>query len=364
MHYLIDYIRANKRVPRAVEPFNEVDMLAFTCIPFLALDGIVSDKFADEDVTFAEAGWQYRLLYEKKGDNLGLLIPKEFCDMFLEMADSVRYGDLLLYGFCREFDAATEMQFGGICFGVPEGYSIVSYSGTDDSLLGWKEDLNLSLHGVIASQARAERYINDVMLARSEPITICGTSKGGHLSVYAAAKCFDHSRIERVFDFDGPGFTDEFLDSEAFLDISNRCLLIAPRYSAVSQMLNNIPNYVVTRGMRRGLYQHYCNRWIVEGSRFVREADFAPDTYVFHREFMQMMQDTTEEARQLCVDTVFSMAQKTGAKTLYDFWKDRHNYVPVIMAEFGKLDRKTRHETVALLQRFLHMIVKNYNVKR
>ena len=362
--YLMDYVRAQKRVPRAIEPYNEVDMLAFASLPYLELGEIVSDLCAGEDLTMREVAALYRKKMEGNPNPPGLFIPRDFIDILIEMEDAPRYSDLKVFGFRYEWSMENEEQFAALGVETPEGEIILSIAGTDDTLLGWKEDLNLAVNGHIAGQSSAVKYVNDVLRARDGVFTMTGYSKGGHLAVYAPALCDRPERLKSVYDFDGPGFRDDFLASDRFQAIKDRCLLIAPRYSAVSRMLNNIPNYVVTRGTRRGLYQHYSNRWIIEGSRFLREPDFAEGAHQFHTEFMEMLNDTTEEQRRITMDLVFRVAKESGAISLTDVWRNRAQCVPDMLAAVWKLPRDQRAVAFSIVSRTLRMIAKYYGVRR
>ena len=362
--YLMDYVRAQKRVPRAVEPYNEVDMLAFASLPYLELGDIVSDLCADEDLTMREAAKLYREKMEGDPNPPGLFIPRDFIDILIEMEDAPRYNDLKVFGFRYEWSEENEEQFSALGLETPEGEMILTFAGTDDTLLGWKEDLNLAVNGHIAGQATSVAYLNDVLRARSGNFTVCGFSKGGHLAVYAPAMCDAPERLLRVYDFDGPGFRDDFLASDRFAAICDRCLLIAPRYSAVSRMLNNIPHYAVTRGTRRGLYQHYSNRWIIEGNRFLREPDFADGAKQFHDAFMEMLNDTTEEQRSTTMDVVFRLAKETGANNLTEVWRDRAQFGPAVLNAVRRLPKEERRVTFSIVSRMMRMITQYYGARR
>ena len=362
--YLLDYVRANARVTSAVEPYNEVDMLAFASLPYLELEGAVSTGVSEEDRSIGEAAALYRVKMHGDPNPPGLFIPRDFIDIFLEMENAPRYRDLKIYGFRYLWSLEREEQFSAVGLETPEGEQILTIAGTDDTLLGWKEDLNLAVNGHIAGQETSVEYVNDVLKNRTGPFIMCGFSKGGHLAVYAPAMCSAPERLKRVYDFDGPGFRDDFLASERFRAIADRCLLIAPRYSAVSRMLNNIPNYVVTRGTRRGLYQHYSNRWIVEGNRFLREPDFADGAKQFHEEFMKLLNETPEDVRRLSMDTVFRVASEGGYQSLTDIWRQRNKTVPHIIGAIFKLPKEQRDLVFPFVIRMLRITTTYYGGKR
>ena len=362
--YLIDYVRAVKRIPFSLEPLNEVDMCAFATIPYLALDGIVSDRMQGAERSVTEAARLYAAAHDRKTDGLGLFTPAEFLDVLQEMGGSVRYGDLQLFGYRREWDADSEKQFNAIGIRLPWNEMVLSIAGTDDSLIGWKEDLNLACHTNVAGQFSAVRFVNDALRERTEDFSMCGYSKGGNFAVYSAAMCDAPERLQRLYDFDGPGFPKAFLNDRRFAAISSRCLLIAPRYSAVSMMLFNLPQYVVTRGALRGLLQHDCSRWEIADVRFVREPELSEESFRFHEGIVRLLEDTTPKERQIAIDNGFLIAEQTGLLTLTELNGNRTAAMQRMLHAFRRLDPATRKTTTALFVRFIRLLAENYTGKR
>ena len=140
---------------------------------------------------------------------MGVLVPGRIPDLMCRMAHSVRFGGMLLNGYCELMDDAREQQFAALTVELGDGSIYLSYRGTDDTIVGWKEDLNMGYLEVIPSQTRALEYLG--RMTRQYPdakLRIGGHSKGGNLSVYAAVKApaAVQDRIVQVYNNDGPGF--------------------------------------------------------------------------------------------------------------------------------------------------------------
>ena len=94
---------------------------------------------------------------------------------------------MLATKYINKIDAEQEKQFSAITVLMPDGTIYVSYRGTDNTIVGWKEDFNMSFKSHIASQISAKQYLEEI--AREYPsskIIIGGHSKGGNIAVYAA----------------------------------------------------------------------------------------------------------------------------------------------------------------------------------
>lgn len=90
--------------------------------------------------------------------------------------------------FCRhETNKAQEKQFAAMTFFIVRRHGLHCLSGTDNTLVGGKEDFNMSFTCPVPAQADALVYLLDAAKRYSLPIRVKGHSKGGNLSVYAAA---------------------------------------------------------------------------------------------------------------------------------------------------------------------------------
>ena len=134
-----------------------------------------------------------------------------------------------------------------MAFRFPAGFSYLSFRGTDSTIVGWKEDFNMAFRCPVPSQESAARYVDEAADAIDGPLLCGGHSKGGNLAVYGAAMCSDaaRERIERVYSHDGPGFVEEFLNGNAFADLSGRIDKTLPRSSIFGMMFETQEDYAI-----------------------------------------------------------------------------------------------------------------------
>ena len=52
---------------------------------------------------------------------------------------------------------------------MPDNTIFVSYRGTDNTIVGWKEDLNMSFKSHIASQISAKKYLEIIKKGLTNP---------------------------------------------------------------------------------------------------------------------------------------------------------------------------------------------------
>lgn len=361
--YLLDYVREMRDVPTEETPFGEADILLFAVLPYLNVQGLVPESF-DDAIGFPTLAARYAERSEAGKAPSGLIIPVDYGKAFCYAAHTRRYAGLSVCGYVSEIVPEEEKQFTALLIRSQDGELFVSFAGTDDTVLGWKEDCRLAVDGTMPAQACAMRYLNNVLSAFDGRFSTMGTSKGGHLAVYAAAMCLSPERLNCAYDFDGPGFSHAFLDGRAFSAVSDRCLLIAARYAAISRILDNVPNVAVTRATKRGAYQHDCSCWVIENGAFVREPGFMPGSDAFHDAFMEMMERTTpRERREACL-TLFGILERTDAKTLTELHRGRKQYLPEIMHAIRALPREERRNLFSIVIRVSTMFGRNVGFKR
>ena len=175
MSNIIDYIKWRGDLSFDQAPINEIDNIILTRFSYLPFKYIelnnmetiesISNKMKDFDIE--------RFLWDD---------DKEFIKL-LGQVD--RYKNLKTTNYIEIFDKAAEKQFAAITILLPNKTSYISFRGTDSSLVGWKEDLNMSFMENVPSQKEAVNYLNNIARKNKDKLIIGGHSKGGNLAVYS-----------------------------------------------------------------------------------------------------------------------------------------------------------------------------------
>lgn len=77
-------------------------------------------------------------------ENVGLVDPQVTHDFYHAVASNPRFSDIEMGTFLEQFDGEEQTQFAAVTYLLPSGALVVAYRGTDDSLVGWKEDFNMA----------------------------------------------------------------------------------------------------------------------------------------------------------------------------------------------------------------------------
>lgn len=233
------------------------------------------------------------------------------------VAANPRFSGLRVGAFAERFDTDEQTQTAALTFLLSDGTLVLSFRGTDDSLVGWKEDFNMAFQYPVPAQRMAADYICAVAKLWPGDMILTGHSKGGNSAVYAAmnAPAKIRKRIAAVYSLDGPGFPEHVVTSEPYLSTVSKVHKIVPDSSIIGMVLETPEPCVVVKADCEGLMQHFAFAWQVDGDAFVRVDDIAPSSHEFNSSFNRWMTGLSREEREHAVDALFQVVHASGATT-------------------------------------------------
>jgi len=304
-------------------PFDELDALILSQLVYLPLEGFLPQGGT---CTIEEAGEYIR-------ENISIhpldTFQKKRYDLFEACAELPRYAYWEIGGYVNEIDNEKEMQFCACVYDLHNGCRCIAYRGTDMTLVGWKEDFNMS-YTTVPSQREAADYIHKAASGHGDALYLCGHSKGGNLAIYAAAAtdASTRERIRRVYSFDAPGVDEETLHSHGYALISERIQSYLPQSSIVGMLLNYHPVYTVVKSNTLAVLQHDTMTWQVRDGRFVQLAGVDSTSRITDEAVHAWLQGIDLEERRFLVDTLYRIVASSQADLLTDLvddWKESAN---------------------------------------
>ena len=256
-------------------PFDEIDSLVLTQIVYMPMEGLPTIGESAGSMTVADL-WGF--LREAYPDGFEDPFQQKRYTLTEACANQPRYREIAVHSCRHQLDPGREMQFDACCFALPNGHTYIAFQGTDWSLTGWKEDMNMSFM-TVPSQLEAVAYTERVAAQTGDALLLGGHSKGGNLAVYAGARVNEatRDRIRQIYCFDGPGVDEDTLNSGEYGLISGRIQSYLPQSCVVGVLLHYHPVYTVVQSAARGILQHDAMTWQVAGGAFVTlpEMDFS-----------------------------------------------------------------------------------------
>lgn len=314
VHNIHDYLLWRGDLKLSQVEFNEVDNLILCKLAMLDLDDI---DIPDEGICLSELKDLY---IEKHGDSekLGLILSLGVVKLFKEAAGSGRFSEFKVVNYVNKIDKAEEIQFSATEFELTDGTHFVAFKGTDDTIIGFKEDFNMGARESVPAQEDARRFIESVCRRFDGKIRIGGHSKGGNLSVYAAKSVSPgiQDRIIKVYNNDGPGFRCPINDEDGYKRIKDKIINIVPEYSIVGVLLNQAEDLNVVKCGARGLAAHNGFTWEVMGAGFVKAEGLAIRSQIFDKAFAGLEENLSFREREEFTNALFDSVFSTGADTL------------------------------------------------
>ena len=347
MAIIPDYLKWRGDIPFSVSPFNDVDNYIVSKIGCPDFSGIVpSDK---KEIAIGEAVVKY---HKKYGSDvkLGALASNLIIPMLTLLPATERFARLKLSGYVNKVDSSNVEQFSALTVTLPDGTHYVSFRGTDDTLIAWKENFNMSVKHPVPAQLDALEYLKKAAAEYDGKLIVGGHSKGGNLAVYASvnAQREIQDRIVHVYSNDGPGFTDEFYKNDGYAEISDRITTILPYYSTVGVLLKQ-GSYTVVKCGRAGPASHDGYFWETQPDGFVQADSLSKSSLAMMQGISELVHDTDDSELQDFIDDFFGILESTGATSLSDFTEMKLKNALKLAGSMG-YDKSVRRFTVNMLE--------------
>ena len=337
MSNILDYIDWRGDLTFKNDRFNEIDNLILSRVAYFYFEGIISEG---ETITLNEAYSRFQNLNQEKVR----ILQKEDLDLFPAVANSRRFGNLFIKNFINNRDLNEEKQFCAITILLPDNTAYISYRGTDNTLVGWKEDFNMSFMKSIPAQKAAKEYLNKAASETTGMLRVGGHSKGGNLAVYAAAFCDDDikDRIIEVYNNDGPGFFEEIINTPNYQSILPKINTYIPQSSIIGRLLNHAEKCNIVKSTQVGIYQHDLYSWQLIGNKFIEMEDVTGESEFIDKTLKSMLKEVDEEQREKFWMTMFEILSSTNAETLKQIRENWFSNSKVIFETYKNLDDESK----------------------
>ncbi len=316
-----DYIEWRSDLEFWQDGFNIVDNMILSCISYVEMDSIFTDSNASVFSIKDVCDIYFESIFDEKKFRDGSIL-KDAPITLKAIANTNRYKNIKIRNYVSLNDTSRTLQFAAMEFLLPDGTSYIAYRGTDDTVIGWKEDFMLALKEVEAEK-EAVYFLNRVANDNNRLLRIGGHSKGGHLAIYAAAQCEKEirNRIINVYSNDGPGFMDKISKSKPLQDIAPKIISIIPEESIVGLLMEPVVKPIVVKSTAISMLQHNLATWCVEGNKLIEVQDVTKTAKTIDKLITENVGKMSDDEINEFVENLFSIFEETGALTLTEFKK-------------------------------------------
>ena len=341
MANMVDYLAWRGDVPFEISPWNEIDGLLVATISYLNFHGGRDPK-----------GWTLeemsRIDLIQEGNTSTFAGRKT---VFQAMASGVRFRGCRLHHAIAMTDPEIGMQFSAMCLDLPDGSMCVAFRGTDNTVVGWREDFDMAYTTRVPAQEAAILYLRRAAALSKAPLRLVGHSKGGNLAVYAAAFASKRvqDRIESIISYDGPGMNRETSQSEGYLRIKDKIRSFSPQTSSIGLLMDFYEPYTVVRSTASGISQHDPMTWKIYGPQFETLSSVDQTAIVVRDTLHEWLQNSTPEQRADFVDALFGMVETTKVTRMSELTGEKLRTMMTMVGNRKEVDPETRRVFTRLM---------------
>ena len=290
-----------------------------------------------------------------------------FTEILKAAAQSKRFGNLWVSNCVDRIEPENDLQFSAVTFSWENDFSFIAYRGTDNTLVGWKEDFMIAYTRTEA-QKLALQYAQDAIgaapkaipqkprktkLFGKQPETSCtqkrwyigGHSKGANLALYTGAYLNDEqmSQVERVFILDGPGFAPEVLDLKLIKRLDPKATRIIPEHSIIGRIMEpQITDLRVIESSNSGVMEHSISSWLVDHGKMAAADDPHPSDMWINDTISEWIDKMSLSDRICFVSELFDALMSGGAETIEDLSKGGLAGIDQVIRSFKGFSDTTR----------------------
>ncbi|HFI0127230.1 TPA: DUF2974 domain-containing protein [Streptococcus suis] len=319
MPNLLNYIEESQYDSFYDQPLNKLDILALTELSYLPFDKLVSTSFTENGIRLDHLAEHFEATYQNDFPPFSM-VTKNRLALFALLAKSIRFKSIKAFGFVDDYQLDQEQQFAAISYRLDRQTVLTCFRGTDDTIIGWKEDFQMTYMDEIPAQRSASDYLEKIMSSQMENFYIAGHSKGGNLALYSASKQSSdlQERIVAIYPFDAPGLHKKHLEAPGYQAIQNRIYPLIPQNSIVGMMLETPENAQIVQSNTIGLLQHITFSWEIEGTDFKSAPALTSDSLQTDQTLKTWTASLTDEELKDFFDLFFGIFIQAGIERFSD----------------------------------------------
>ena len=350
MANVFDYLAWRGDIPLTAAPFNEVDSLILSELAYTDFGDIVPQN--GTGVRLKDAAEAFFAVHDRESVKVSRSYTAKAALLMDGMLSGDRFRNTVLSHYMNDVDEEKGMQLAAVTFHLDDGTAYVAFRGTDGSLVGWKENFNLSVTSLTEGRLRAVEYLAWAARSVPGPLIVGGHSKGGNLAVFASAFCREdvRDRIVKIYTHDGPGFREEITGTKEYREAARKVISIVPETSVIGQLMEDGYDHRVVRSSAAGLTQHDGLTWQVMRDRF-EEAEKSPASDLVDRTMDDFLGRMDDKERADLTETLFDVLGSTGSRTLSGIGTQGLRSVERIANAVRSLPKERQQETLETLKK-------------
>ena len=160
-------------------------------------------------------------------------------------------------------------------------------------------------------------------------------------------------RIIKVYNYDGPGFREDFISKYENDEIINKIETYFPQDSIIGRILNHKEKCSVIYSNEKSIMQHDIYSWQVQGTKPVYEKKLTNASEIMNVAVTTWLNNTTEEQRKIFFDTIFELLYSTEANTFGEISENLSRNMIIIHKKYSKVSKEDRQMITNVIKIFI-----------
>ncbi len=353
MNSILEYVVWRGDVSFDYAPLNEVDALIFSELSYINYSHWLSSSFENMR-TLKEIANDCHAMTEAERERYIVphVEPKTLTLLYMA-GNSTRFGSLDVCGYAEVKDTENVEQFAAVTFCFGKSWAFSGFRGTDDSLVGWKEDFNMAYLSPVPAQADAVKYVEEAAKVLNCDLALGGHSKGGNLAIYAAAfsRKSAKDRVKIVYNFDGPGFENSIIQTDELKSVIPIVHTFLPKASIIGILFQYDGKCVfVENDEKNGILQHNPFSWYVYGTRFVYADKQTTGSVFVDLTTKRWLSQLDKNQLETFVNVLFDVLGASDASSVHEIAQTWYKKPKNVIKYINQLDSETKEVVLEVAQ--------------
>ena len=325
-------------------PFNDIDSLILSELAYVKLENLFSNTIVLKDLCQLFLN-KYS---EKDFKNEDYLFPNSYRLMTI-LQNCPRFNKAVISYYLEN---SGQTQFGALTIRMPS-FCYVAFLGTDSSILGWQEDLELIYQYPTKFQECGVRYLNKTIKFYDRNIYVGGHSKGGNIAMYATMKAKPRifKRIINVYNFDGPGFLDDVINTYEYQKMTSKLKMFVPEQSIFGMILGH-QDYQVVKSSSSKILSHDGYSWQVFGKYFVK-GTLSKKSKRFESELKSYLDNMSESEKKLFVASIAQICNHLNITNVMQYKNIHFTSIINFLKEMRNIPEAMKKRFIEVVKMFL-----------
>ena len=359
MQYIIDYLEEYGSSYFIEKPLCDIDELIFSQLVYNDFQDIVKDG---EEITLKDAAAKFYSIHSDEEIDSLIDVVKRAARILTLCSNTKRFGSVILKNYINNISDAIDKQIAAVNFVLPDRSLVVAFRGTDATVAGFKESAMLSYMFPVPAQIEALHYFQETAMLSEGDVNVCGHSKGGNLSVFAAVSCSNSlkKKLKSVYAFDSPGFPEWFFDRFDYKQVRDVIHNVHPQGSLVGRALTTEkPAEIVVSDAKRSK-QHNVTTWAIKDGRFEYAEAYTNESDKLSAYLNDLVVYIGEEDLEVFYDALEKTAVQLGISEFYDLKELDINVMTVFVDSIQTLNPEQKKRLMALAKKVMADFAKGY----